>query len=132
MTATQKRWPPTLPRPPEGSTLARARRSPEAAGQILAMLRAGRLPRPPAPATLGTSPCVGFHAPERGPVYRTHHRRLSGRWCLRHSCESLVIHRLPTHAHGKALWITRREIHPKVFLLHSRWIAFPLLTGPHL
>jgi hypothetical protein len=55
MTATQKRWPPTLPRPPEDSTLARARRLPEAAGQILAMLRAGRLTRPQRLAPVGAS-----------------------------------------------------------------------------
>jgi hypothetical protein len=31
------------------------------------------------------------------------------------ACRSSVIHRLTVRACGKALWITRREIHPKFF-----------------
>src|SRR6266567_3330335 len=39
------------------------------------------------------------------------------------------IHRLTTHACGKELWTADREIPREVFLPHSRWITFPLLTA---
>ena len=48
------------------------------------------------------------------------------------ACRSLVIHRLPTCACGNSMWITRRENRPKVFLPHSRWIAFSLFTAQYL
>src|SRR5271167_1442054 len=43
-----------------------------------------------------------------------------------------VIHRLPEPACGQYPWITAQEIPREVFLPHSRWITFPLLTRVHL
>jgi hypothetical protein len=48
------------------------------------------------------------------------------------ACRSSVIHRLRARACGKSLWITHREICPKFFLPHSRWITFPQLTAIYL
>jgi hypothetical protein len=45
---------------------------------------------------------------------------------------SPVIHRSSRLACGQRLWITDREIPVKVFLPHSRWIRFPLLTRAYL
>ena len=45
---------------------------------------------------------------------------------------NLVIHRFPAWSCGKKMWVINREIHPKVFLPHTRWTAFPQFIAVYL
>jgi hypothetical protein len=72
------------------------------------------------------------HAPESRSVYRTHRRRLSGRWRLR-ACL-----RKPSYPQvsGPLLW--KKDVDhqpgnpPEVFLSHTRWTAFPQFIAVYL
>jgi hypothetical protein len=72
------------------------------------------------------------HAPESGLVYRTHHRRLSGRRCPRVRLPKPGYPQVADPCLWKAVVDHPPENPPEVFLPHSRWIAFCLFTGSYL
>src|SRR5205807_5015124 len=72
------------------------------------------------------------HAPESGFVYRTHHRILAGRRCPRARFPKLGYPQVAAPCLWKLDVDHPPENPPEVFLPHSRWIAFSLLTAQYL